>query len=133
MAYNNITLYDNNLDTQDLENYFVSLASFFYKLWAGVSKFTSSSRLLYHLFYDDFLGIQAAIGKKRRAFAMFYHNGLHHLLCMASGCYGNQLSATNCVCLLCNEQLNFMHLQFCRGFSQELSLSTRIWQVFFAG
>ena len=76
---------------------------FFYKRWAGISKYTRTTSLLNHIKKDDFLGLQALRGKNRRNVALYYANGLHNKICKIENCY---TITTNCTCIDCDKRIH---------------------------
>lgn len=58
------------------------ISGLFAKKWLGISTFSSTSRILYNVFENDFLDVQNCRAGLRRMYGMFYNNGLHNLLCV---------------------------------------------------
>ena len=59
----------------------------YWKRWANISKYHSNQQLVKHLYEDDFVKLRDAKPCNRRPFALFYCNGLHHLMCRTEQCY----------------------------------------------
>ena len=62
------------------------VAGYFWKRWSGLSKYQSTSRLLDHIFENDFLNIEKSTGQTCRSIASYYNNGLHNAICKTERC-----------------------------------------------
>ena len=77
-----------------------SVIGYFWKRWARISKYTSTTRLLEHLFNHDFLDVHKA-KEARRAIAWYYSTGLHHKICKSINCYRTE---SICECRICDKK-----------------------------
>ena len=101
------------IDHERMKDHQLSLFGLFWKKWCNISHRWSSSTLIYHLFVDDFLGLQICPPQKRRALALYYCNGLHNLLCRNQDCY-SLLYNSSCICKFCLVAIRFNdHLSRC--------------------
>ena len=84
------------------------VAGYFWKRWAGLSKYASTSRLLGNIYENDFLDIRNQKGEKRRAIANYYSHGLHQKICKFDKCY---TPTEFCECKLCDDSASsFDHI-----------------------
>ena len=96
------------------------LEGFFWKRWAGVSKFTSTTKLLTHLHKDDFLDIRHQKHSNRCLLGVYYTGGLHDKICTQNRCF--KITAT-CCCRYCNNRIHdFYHLLEDCEFFESLNL-----------
>ena len=87
-----------------IETHYRGIIGRYWKRWAKISKYCSNKDLVNHLYNDDFLDIQNTNTRNRRPFAMFYSNGLHHLMCDTENCYRPQ-QPSMCVCKFCYQPI----------------------------
>ena len=91
--------YGTNVFNTDYD-YLRKVVSYYWKRWAGISKYAKSTLLLEHIYDNDFLGIQHSIGISRRIIALFYASGLHHYICSQTNCH---YPTDTCVCFYCHQ------------------------------
>ena len=98
-----------------IETHYRGIIGRCWKRWAKVSKYCSNKDLVNHLYNDDFLDIQNTNTRNRQPFAMFYSNGLHHLMCDTENCYRPQ-QPSMCVYKFCYKPIfRKFHLLTCNA------------------
>ena len=91
--------------TSSSTNFFRKIVAYSWKRWVGISKCTSNSKLIHHLYEDDFLEEQKSKQPRGRSIALVYTNGLHHKIYTRGNCYGNS-TETFCVCKFCGQHID---------------------------
>ena len=88
--------YVNELFEIEIKQHYRKIEAVFWKSWCGVSKHTSTTRLLNKLMFHDIHGSKICSPKYRGIIAKFYANGLHNNLCCTESCY--QWEKNLCAC-----------------------------------
>ena len=91
--------------TTSSTNFLVKVIAYFWKRWTGISKCTSNSKPIHHLYEDDFMEKQKSKQPRRRSIALFYTNGLHRQVFTLGNCYGNSTD-TFCDFKFCGQHIN---------------------------
>ena len=103
------------------------VAVYFWKRWSALSKYASTSRLLHHIFENDFLNIEKSTGQTRRAIASYYNNGLHNAICKIERCHKPDCS---CDCKYCDSTAdNYNHLLDNCSYLKDLQPRTRLVKI----
>ena len=99
----------------EIKQLYRKIEAVFWKIWCGVSKYTSTRTLLNKLMFHVIHGLKDCPPKHRRIIAKFYANGLHNNFCCMEGCY--QWEKTLCVCRFCERTLlSANHILYCSHF-----------------
>ena len=102
---------------------------YFWKRWCGISYRWSSKQLLSHLISHDYLNINNCSPLQRRPIALYYSNGLHHLICTTKECYKIQPS---CVCPLCHHPISeSQHLDLCTSLDHLGTTRGKLFNVYY--
>ena len=102
---------------------------YFWKRWCGISYRWSSKQLLSHLISHDYLNINNCSRLQRRPIALYYSNGLHHLICTTKECYKIQPS---CVCQLCHHPISeSQHLDLCTSLDHLGTTRGKLFNVYY--
>ncbi len=85
-------------------------------MWFGVSKFPSTSSLVYAVEWEKALDLARTSHETRTSLGpvsmSWLSNGLHDLFCQSRQCY---IPAEGCVCKLCNSPADHKsHIIYCR-------------------
>ena len=124
-----VTVFDGLDDAILTQDHCRRVIGLYWKRWARISKFWANTDLIHHLYDDDFLHLQSANEPNRRPIALFYINGLHHLLCIRYDCYGPP-DPLDCACRLCEEPfVEKFHLLSCPALPN-IPLVSRVLRIY---